>query len=98
MSCINIKPAIANTIIGSTVAPEFVLRETRNTCFRLLVLCITKEYTGDNLRLNFSWKAWNSVVHDSGSLAISMSVSDKSREGCTLLREGLLTYIPRMQF
>jgi hypothetical protein len=74
MSRVDIEPAIAYTIIPSTKSPEFVLRESLDTCSRLLVLCVAEEYTGDNLRLDPRWKLRDRGVHDSGSLAISFVI------------------------
>ena len=75
MSRVNIELAIAYAIISSTEGPEFFPRETLNSSFRLLVLCVTEENTGNDLRLDVRWKERDSRVHDSGSLAILMSVS-----------------------
>jgi hypothetical protein len=75
MPRVDIEHAIAYTIIPSTKSPEFILRESLNTCSRLLVLCVAEEYTGDDLRPDAGWKLRDSRVHDSGSLAIFMLVS-----------------------
>jgi hypothetical protein len=74
MSRVNIEPAIAYTIIASTKALEFVRREILDRCFRLLVLCVTEEYTGNDLRLDITWEERDSRVHDGGSLANLMLV------------------------
>jgi hypothetical protein len=75
MPGVNIELALAHTVIHRAKAPEFVLRESLNTSSGLLVLCVAEEYAGDDLRLDPGWKLRDSLVHDSGSLAIFKFVS-----------------------
>jgi hypothetical protein len=75
MSGVNIELALAYTIINGTKAPEFFARKALNSSSRLLVLCVTEEYASNDLRLDLTWKLRDGSVHNSGSLAVLMSVS-----------------------